>query len=108
MTKEASNSIVTSCAVEAGGSGTVVNVLGAIGTGPAVDANARISTVSVGTSGSVFAYARSKGALINVLVAVRTRERGGALASIGVDAIDARSSILTQMARTVVYILLAI
>lgn len=95
-------------AIEAGGSGAVVDVLRAIGSGPAVDADARVAAVRVGAGGAVLADGRPQGALVDILVAVRTGERRRTLARVAVDAVDAHGAVLAPVTRTVVGVLLAV
>ena len=99
---------MTGGAIEASGAGAVVDVLRTIGSGPSVDADARISAVRVDASGSVFADGRPQSALVHVLVAVRACERCRALTRVTVDAVHARSSVLAQMSRAVVDVLLTV
>ena len=74
MAEEAADAVMTRGAVETSGTGTIVDVLRAIRSGPSVNANAGIAAVRVGARGAVLAYAGSKGTFIDVLVAVRPRE----------------------------------
>ena len=108
LAEEAADAVVTRGAVEASGTGAIVDILRAVGSGPAVDADARVAAVGVGAGGAVLADARPQGALVHVLVAVRSRKRRWALARVAVDAIDADGAILAQMTRAIVDILLAI
>jgi len=105
---EAADTIVTGGAIEASGTGAVINVLRTISSGPSVDANARISAVRVDASGSVFADGRPQSALVHVLIAVRARERRRALTRVTVDPVHTRSSVLAQMSGAVVDVLLTV
>lgn len=108
LTEETAHAVVARRTVEASRSGTVVDVLRTVGTGPSVDADARVAAVCVGARGAVLANAGTEGTFIYVLVAVRSRKRRRATTRVTVDAIDASRSVLAQMARTVVQILLAV
>ena len=108
MTEETTDAVVTSGAVEASGSGAIVNILRTIRSRPAVDTNARISAMGVGARGAVLANTRPKGAFVHILIAIRSGERWRALARVQIDSVDASRSVLTQMSRTIVDVLLAI
>ena len=108
LAEEAADAVVTGGAVEAGGASAVVDVLRTVGSGPAVDADARVAAVRVGTRGAVLADAGPQRALVYVLVAVRSRERRRTLARVAVDAVDARRSVLAQVARAIVHVLLTV
>ena len=108
LTKETADAVVTSGAIEASGTGAIVDILRAIGSRPSVDADARESAVGVGARGAVLANARPQRALVHVLIAVRAGERRRTLARIRIDAVDASRSVLTQMTRAIVDVFLAI
>lgn len=108
MAKETTDSIVTSGAIEASGTSAIIDILRAVGSSPAIDANTRESTVSVGTGSTVLAYARPQSTFIDVLITIRPSKRWWALACVRIDAIDTSGTILAQMSRTVVDIFLAI
>ena len=108
MTKETADAVVTSGAIEASGTGAIVNILRAIRSRPSVDADARESAVGVGARGAVLANARPQRALVHVLIAVRAGERRRTLARVRIDAVDASRSVLTQMTRAIVDVFLAI
>jgi hypothetical protein len=94
LAKETADSIVTSGAIEASGTGAIIDILRAVGSSPAVDANAGESTVGVGTSSAVLADARPQSTFIDVLITIRPRKGRWTLACVGIDAIDASGSIL--------------
>lgn len=108
LAEEAADAVVAGGAVEARGLSTIVDVLRTIWPRPSVDANTREASVRVRTRGAVLAHARPERALVDVLVAVRARERWRTLASVRIDAVHASGAVLTQMTRTVVDVLLAI
>lgn len=105
---EAAHPIDASGPVEAGGSGAVVDVDGAVGAGPAVDADTGESSHAVGARGAVLAHGGPGGALVHVLLAEATRVRGRAFAHVGVDAIDAGGAVLALVAGAVVDVFLAV
>lgn len=108
MAVEATNSVDAGGAVEAGGAGTVVDVLRAHGAVPAVDADAGIATDDVGARGSVLADRRPLGALVDVLLAITAGVGGRAPARVPVDAVHARAAVLALVRRAVVDVLLAV
>ncbi len=108
MAKEAADAVVTSGAIEASGTGAIVDIFRTIGSGPSVNANARESAVSVGACRAVFTNARPQSTFVDVLVAVRAGKRRWTLARVRIDAIDTSCAILTQVTRTIVYIFLTI
>lgn len=93
--------------VEAGSTGTVVDVLTAVRTGPPVDADAGETSDGVGARRSVLAHFGPHQTLVNVVRAVEAGERSRALTRVVVDAVHARGSVLAQVSRTVVDVLLA-
>ena len=108
LAEEASDPIVTGSTVETSSSGAIVDILRTIRSGPAVDADARKAAVRIRARGSILANARPQSTLVHILITIRPRKRRRTLASVAVDSVDARRSILTQMSGTIVDILLAI
>ena len=99
---------MTGSTVETSSSGAIVDILRTIRSGPAVDADARKAAVRIRARGSILANARPQSTLVHILITIRPRKRRRTLASVAVDSVDARRSILTQMSGTIVDILLAI
>lgn len=66
-TVEAAHAVNASGSIETGCPGAVINVGTAIWAGPPVHANARESTYSIGTSGTILTHARSMAAFIHIL-----------------------------------------
>lgn len=107
-TIEAAYSIDARRTIKARGVHTVVNVLAAIRSRPAVNADTRIASVRIRASGAVLADGRSHGAFIDIVLAVFANVVAGALAAIGVDSVDACAAVLAEMSGTVVDVVLAV
>lgn len=101
---EGPDAVVARGTVEAGGYGAVVDVLGAVRAGPAVDADAGVASDGVGAGRPVLAHAGPDGTLVHVLAAVRARVTGRAVARVRVDAVQTGGAVLAQVARAVVHI----
>lgn len=95
-------------AVEASGGRAVVDVLRAVLSRPAVDADAREPALRVRASGSVLANGGAEGALVDVFRAIRARDRRRTVAGVGVDAVHAGGTILALVVVAVVYVDLAV
>ena len=72
LAQERANFVDARGVVEAGGRGAVVDVDGAVASGPAVDADARVPADAVRARCTVLARVRRHGAFVDVLAAVRT------------------------------------
>lgn len=105
---EAAHPVDAGSTVETGGPGAVVYVDGTVGSGPAVDAYAGEAAHAVRARRAVLAHRRAEGALVHVLLAEASRIRGGTLARVTVDPVDARGAVLAPVPRTVVDVLLAV
>lgn len=105
---EAAHPIHARGSVEARRSLTIVDVLAARGSRPAVDADAREAAHGVGARRAVLAHARPHGALVHVLLAQLARVGRRAAAGVAVDIVHAGRAVLTQVPRAVVDVLLAI
>lgn len=94
--------------VQAGGHGAVVDVFRAVGSRPAVDADARVATHRVGTGGTVLADAGTQSALVHVAATVRSRVGRRTVARVRIDAVQTGGAVLAQVARTVIHVHLAV
>lgn len=99
---------MTSGAMGAGGTGTVVNVLAAVVPRPPIDTHTLVAAVGVVTRATVLAGIGHQLAFIDIISAELTCELWSTLAVIGVDSIHAGSSILALMAGTVVNVDVAV
>lgn len=105
---EAADAVDTGRSVEAGRVDAVVDVVAAVRTVPAVDADAVVAAVGVGTGGTVLADRRLLHALVHIRFAVLAGKARRTLAVIGVDPVHTGGTVLAQITRAVVNILLAI
>lgn len=94
--------------MEADGSGTVIDVLAAAFSCPAIDTNAGVPTLGVETGASIMAGIGLELALIHVFRTELTCPLWRTLAVIGVHAIHTRAAIHTPVIRAVVNIYLAV
>lgn len=108
LTVEAANAVDAGGPVEASRPSAVVDVDAAVGTGPAVDADARVAAMGVGASGPVVANRGPGQALVDVELALRPGERRRTQTRVLVDPVHASGAILTEVTDTVVYILFAV
>lgn len=104
---ETADAIDAGRAVEAGCACTVIDVDAAIGPGPAVHAYTRVTAVRIRACGPVVAQGRPYRALVHIQLALRAREGRWAQTRVLVHSVHAGGAILTEVARTVVDILLA-
>lgn len=104
---EAADAIDAGSAVEAGRTCTVIDVDAAVGPGPAVHAYARVTAVRIRARSAVVAQGRPHRALVHVQLALRAREGRRTQAGVLVHPVHASGTILTEVARTVVDVLLA-
>lgn len=105
---ETTDAVDAGRSVEAGRVDAVVDVVAAVRTVPAVDADAVVAAVGVGTGGTVLADRRLLHALVHIRFAVLAGKARRALAVIGVDPVHTGGTVLAQIARAVVNILLAV
>lgn len=105
---EASDAVDAGRPVEAGRVHAVVDVVAAVRPVPAVDADAVVAAVGVGTGGPVLADRRLLHALVHVRFAVLAGKARRALAVIRVDPVDTGATVLAHIARAVVNVLLAV
>lgn len=75
---------------------------------PSVDANARETTLAVGTGAAVLAHVRAQAALVHVAFAKFAGKGRRARARVAVDIVHAGCAVLAQVAWTVVNVLLAV
>lgn len=108
LTEEAADPVDAGGPVEAGRASAVVDVLAAVGSGPAVDAYAGVAAVAVGAGRPVVAGRGPHRALVHVVLALTPGERGRAQARVLVHPVDASRPVLTQVALAVVDVLLAL
>ena len=108
LAEEAADAVDAGGAVEARRAGTVVDVDAAVGTGPAVDADARVAAVAVGARRAIVAQRRPERALVDVVLALRPVEGGRAQAGVLVHPVDARRPVLAEVAHAVVDVALAV
>lgn len=87
---------------------TIIDVHRTVRPCPPVDADAGEAAHTVGAGSAVLAHRRTQRTFVHVLLTESSRVRGGTLARVTVDAVDARGAVLALMARTVVNVLLAI
>lgn len=96
------HSVVTNASIQTRLWGTVVHVNFAVVPLVAVDTDAIVAALVVGTSGSVFANVRHQCALVNVLAAITTGELAWTRTRVRVYAVHTLTSILAQMTWAVV------
>lgn len=106
--EEGRHAVVAGGAVEAHGGGTVVDVLAAVVSRPAVDAHAGVPPDGVEAGASVMAGVGLHKALIDILCTVLTCPLRWALAIIGVDSIHTQAPIHTPMPWAVVHVRLTV
>lgn len=94
-TNETANAVDACRPVEAGRIRAIVDVDAAIGSRPAIHANARISADCVRASRTVLAQRRTRQTFVDVVLAVFTREIRTAFAAVRIYAVNAFGSILT-------------
>lgn len=105
---EAADAIDASCAVETGCACTVINVDAAIGSGPAIHAYTRITAVRIRACGSVVAQGRSYRTFVHIQFTLRARKGRWTQTGILVHSVHAGGTILTEITRAVINILLAV
>lgn len=108
LTIKATDSVNAGGPVEASSTLTVVDVLRAVFTGPAVDADAGVAADGVRACRSVVANAGPQRALVQVVFAELSGVRRRTDASVAVDVVCTSGAVLTQIAQTVVDVLLAV
>lgn len=92
----------------AGGGGTVVDVLGAVGSTPTVHADTHVTARQVTARSPILTSVGLQTTLIHVLFAVLTGPLRRALTVVCVDSIHAGPSVSALMARAVVYVVLTV
>lgn len=102
------DTVDTGSAVEAGRTCTVVDVDATVRPGPAVHANTRVAAVRIRARGAVMAQGRPHGTLVHVELALRARESRRTQTGVLVHPVHACRTVLTEIARTVVDVLLAV
>lgn len=105
---EAADAVDAGRPVEACRVRAVVLVDAAVGTDPAVHANARVPAEGVRARGAVLTDRRPRQALVHIVLAVLARVVAAAGTPVRVDPVDALAAVLAQVARTVVDVLLAV
>lgn len=108
LAEEAADPVDAGRPVETGGSGAVVDVYAAVGSGPAIDADARVAAVTVGTGGSIVTERRPDRALVHVVLALGAGEGRRTEARVLVDPVDSGRAVLAEIAHAVVDVLLAV
>lgn len=92
----------------AGGGGAVVDVLGAVGTAPAVHTDTDVAARVVTARPAVLTGVGLQAALVHVFSTVLTRPLRGTLAVVGVDSVHAGPSVGTLVTRAVVNVVLTV
>lgn len=108
LAKEAADAIDAGSAVEAGRTCAVIDVDAAVGPGPAIHAYARVTAMRIRACCAIVAQGRPHGALVHVQFALRAREGRRTETRVLVHPVHAGGAILTEVARTVVDVLLAV
>lgn len=108
LAEEAPDPVDAGGPVEAGRASAVVDVLAAVGSGPAVYAYAGEAAVAVGAGRPVVAGRGPHRALVDVVLALRTRERWWTQARVLVHPVDACRTVLAKITLAVVDVLLAV
>jgi len=94
--------------VEADSHGAVVDVDRTVVSGPAIDANAGVAALGVGTGAAVLADVRSQAALVHITFAEFAGKCRRADARVAVDVVHAGGAVLAQITWTVINVLLAV
>lgn len=108
LAEEASHPVNASRPIEAGGSSAIVDVNAAIWSGPAVDANAGITTDGIGAGGPIVTERWPERALVHVNFALSSGVRRWTGAIVLIYPVDAGGPILTQVTDAVVDVLFTI
>lgn len=108
LAEKGCDTIVAGGAVEANGYGTVVNVLAAVISSPAVHANAGMAANGVEARAPVMAGVGLHETLVDIFSAVLPCPFGWTLAVVGIDSIHTNSSIHALVPWTVIHIILAV
>jgi len=104
---EATDAIDAGSAIEAGCTCTVIDVDAAVRPGPAIHAYTRITAMRIRACSTIVAQGRPYRALVHVQLALRAREGRRTQARVLVHAVHTSGAILTEIARTIVDVLLA-
>ena len=94
--------------VETGHSSTIVDILRAVRSRPPVNTYTGVTTDGVCTGCTIFTYGGPLSAFIHVYRTELTCEGRWALAMVGADTVQAGGTVLTEVTRAIVNILLAI
>lgn len=101
---EGGHAVMAGGALEAGSTGTVVNVLAAVLASPAIDAHTVVATMGVVAGSTILAGVGHELTLIHILCAVLTCPLRWAAAIIGIHTIHTGTPILAIVSWTVIHI----
>lgn len=104
---EATNAIDAGSTIETSCTCTVINVDAAVRPGPAVHAYTRITAMRIRTCSAIVAQGRPYRTFIHVQLALRAREGRRTQARVLIHPVHASGAILTEIARTIINVLLA-
>lgn len=105
---EASNAIDARGAIEARSLHTIIDVLATIASCPAVYTDATVATVRVRAGCTILTDRRTQCALVDIHIAVASREIRWTIAAILVDAVHAGATVLAQISRAIIDVLIAV
>lgn len=94
-TNKTADAINARCSIETGCIGTIVNIDAAIGSGPTIHANARITANRIRTRRPILAERWSRQTFVNVILTKFTSEIRSTFAAVRIHTIDAFATILT-------------
>lgn len=90
--------------LKTGGTGTVINVLTAVLTSPAIDTHAVVATVGVVAGSTILAGVGHELTLVHILCAVLTCPLRWAAAIVGIHTVHTCTPVLAVVSRAVIYI----
>lgn len=101
---EGGHAVMAGGALETGSTGTVIDVLAAVFSGPAIDTHAVVATMRIVAGSTILAGIGHQLTLIHILCAVLTCPLWWAAAIVGIHAIHACTPILAVVSRTVIHV----
>lgn len=108
ITVERSNAIDTCGPVKTRSAGTIVNIHTTIRSGPAVHTDARVAAVRICARGAILAHRRPAQAFVHIVLTIFTGQRSRALATVRINAIDACTAVLAQIAGAIIDIIFTV